>query len=415
MIQRNLYPSLKEHLSEKEITLITGPRQAGKTTLIRALQQELAVSGKRTFFLNLDIEADMRYCASQATLVQKLKLEFGKSAGYVFIDEIQRKDNAGLFLKGLYDMGLPYKWIVTGSGSLELKEAIHESLAGRKRIFELSTLTFREFVDYRTSYRYQNNLEDFFTVEKEKTLTLLHEYMSFGGYPRIVLEESLEGKRALINELYQSYLEKDISSLLHIKKTQDFTNLVRVVASQIGRPVNVAELSRTLGLSQKTIGDYLWYLEKTFMLHRVTPFFKNVRKEITKSPVFYFSDTGFRNFALGNFGNLGDPAGEGFLFQNFVFLALRESLKNTSASIHYWRTKYGAEVDFVVNTGSRQIPYEVKYQRMKTPELRRSLMSFQNQYRSKEMFIVNLSLEKKRTENGTDFRFIPFFRVRPDM
>jgi len=121
-IKRYIFQELIEHLPKKEISLIVGPRQAGKTTLMNILQDYLNKKGEKTLFLSLDFERDIPYFKTQLALVQKLNLEFGKKKGYVFIDEIQRKENARLFLKGLYDMNLPYKFIVSGSGSVDLKE-----------------------------------------------------------------------------------------------------------------------------------------------------------------------------------------------------------------------------------------------------------------------------------------------------
>ena len=133
MIERKLFTDLVSHLSKKEISLIIGPRQAGKTTLMDLLRERLDNQGERTLYLNLDIEWDRPHFDSQSALLRKIELELSKQRGYVFIDEIQRKENAGLFLKGLFDLKLPYKFIVSGSGSLELKEKIHESLVGRQR------------------------------------------------------------------------------------------------------------------------------------------------------------------------------------------------------------------------------------------------------------------------------------------
>ena len=134
MIERTIYNDLEKHLDKKEISLITGPRQSGKTTLMDLLRKELIKRGESTLYLNLDIEWDRVHFESQTALVKKLELEFGNKKGYVFIDEIQRKEDAGLFFKGIYDLKLQHKFIVSGSGSLELKEKIHESLAGRKRL-----------------------------------------------------------------------------------------------------------------------------------------------------------------------------------------------------------------------------------------------------------------------------------------
>ncbi|MFH1573494.1 MAG: AAA family ATPase, partial [Acidobacteriota bacterium] len=114
--------------------MLVGPRQSGKTTILKQLDAQLRAGGRNTLWLNLDVEDDFRHLASQGALIQKIRLELG-SGGVVFMDEIQRKENAGLFLKGLYDQGLPWKFVVSGSGSIELKEKISESLAGRKRVF----------------------------------------------------------------------------------------------------------------------------------------------------------------------------------------------------------------------------------------------------------------------------------------
>ncbi|MFW6129504.1 MAG: ATP-binding protein [Candidatus Aminicenantaceae bacterium] len=415
MIKRKLLTDLNAHLSQKEITFIIGPRQAGKTTLMLLLKDYLDKKSAKTLFMNLDIESDKQFFASQSNLIQKIKLEIGSQRGYVFIDEIQRKEDAGIFLKGIYDMNLPYKFIVSGSGSVELKEKIHESLVGRKRIFVLSTLSFDEFVNFKTNNKYENKLSEFFSVDKEKTMEFLKEYLNFGGYPRMVMEELLEEKKKIMNEIYQSYLERDISHLLRIRKTEDFTNLVRVLASQIGNLYNASEISRTLGISQKTVKDYFWYLQKTFVIHKVTPYFKNIRKEITKSPVFYFYDLGLRNYAAGAFGNKVSAQEMGTVFENFVFNMMKEKFRNTSTEIHFWRTKDGAEVDFVIDSGREQFPVEVKYRDLIKLEMSRSFRSFVEKYQPKRAFMVNLGLEEESTIGRTEVRFIPFFKIHEEL
>ena len=169
LIKRALFKELKAHLPKKEISLIIGPRQVGKTTLMLLLKDYLDKKGNKTILLNLDFEADRYFFNSQNSLIKKIELELGRNKGYVFIDEIQRKENAGVFLKGIYDRNLPYKFIVSGSGSIELKEKIHESLAGRKRLFELNPVSLDEFVNFKTNYRYENKLKDFYNIEKDRT------------------------------------------------------------------------------------------------------------------------------------------------------------------------------------------------------------------------------------------------------
>ena len=409
VIKRKLLDEIKNHLSRKEISLIIGPRQVGKTFLMSLLRDYLDKRGEKTVFLNLDSEADKQFFVSQTTLLNKLKLELGGDRGYVFIDEIQRKENAGVFLKGIYDLNLPYKFIASASGSMELKEKIHESLTGRKRIFELNPISFDEFVNFKTSYRYENKLIDFFNIERERTEGFLNEYLNFGGYPRVALEEKLNEKKRIIDEIFHSYLEKDISYLLKVERVDAFSSLTKILASQVGKLINFSELASTLGISVQTVKNYFWYAEKTFIIEKLTPYFTNIRKEITKSPVVYFYDLGFRNYALGIFGNVSQPAEIGFLFQNFIFNILKEKFRFESASLHFWRTKDKAEVDFVVDFTTKILPIEVKYKKINKPVIEKSTRSFIDRYEPQELWVININFKKEINLNKTKIKFLPFF------
>ena len=406
-IQRRLLTALREHLEHPEITMLVGPRQSGKTTILNQLDAQLRAGGENTLWLNLDVEDDFRHLASQSALLQKIRLELGGS-GVVFIDEIQRKENAGLFLKGLYDQSIPWKLVVSGSGSIELKEKISESLVGRKRLFELTTISFGEFVDFRTGYRYADRLREFFRTEPARTGQLFGEYLMYGGYPRVVLAETHQEKLAVINEIFRSYLEKDIVYLLRVEKSESFSNLVRVLASQTGKMVSYSELSATLGLSLPTVKTYLWYLEKTFMVRKISPWFTNIRKEITKSPVYYFCDIGLRNFASGSFGGIsGSEAG--FVFQNAIYALLVERFPLADTTIHFWRTKDKAEVDFVIRRGAAVTPLEVKYSDMKKVEVQRAYRGFLERYHPESGYIVNKSLSDEVMVGETRVRCLPYW------
>ncbi|MFH0792226.1 MAG: ATP-binding protein [bacterium] len=411
MIKREIFKELVKHSDKPEISLITGPRQAGKTTLMLLLKEHLDKQGKKTLFFNLDIENDYRFFSSQQMLINKIELEIGKNKGYIFIDEIQRKENAGVFLKGLYDLNLPYKFIVSGSGSLQLKEKIHESLSGRKRVFSLSTVSFREFVNYKTDYRYENKLTDFFVLEKEKTEHLLNEYLSFGGYPQVVLAEEKQEKIKILEEIYQSYLLKDISYLLGVEKKEAFSGLVKILASQAGQLLNYTELANTLNLSLPTVKNYLWYLENTYILKLISPYFRNIRKEITKAPICYFSDLGMKNYVLGQFDN---PGSGGLLFQNFVFQLLENNFDLKTENLKFWRTKEGAEVDFILEKGTATVPYEIKYSHLKEAKISRSFRAFLAKYQSEQVFVVNLSLLEKTEMGITKVFFVPYFYLLTD-
>ncbi|MBI4975456.1 ATP-binding protein [Candidatus Peregrinibacteria bacterium] len=411
MIKRKIFKDLLKNLSRKEIALIIGARQVGKTTVMRLLEDYLMQNGEKTIFLNLDYDHDAVFFKSHDDLVAKLKLEFGTSKGFVFIDEIQRKENAGLFLKGLYDLDLPYKFIVSGSGSLELKEKIHESLAGRKRLFEMFPVDFEEFVDFKTGYKYEDRLNDFFAVEKNKVDQLLNEYLSFGGYPRVVLEESLGEKMNVMAEIVRSYLDKDIAYFFKHGNVEAFRTMVSLLGAQNGQLVNYSKLASLCGVSLPTLKKYLWYAEKTFVVHVARPFFKNVRKEITKSPIYYFTDLGFCNYALNSFGQSIAENRIGFLFQNFIGNILRQSCSASGQLLHFWRTKDKAEVDFVVFESGGLVPVEVKYKKMKKQETGRSLVNFIGKYKPKKVLIVNLSLDEKKKIGGTVVEWAPYWKL----
>lgn len=409
MIKRKILSRLEKHLSSDQMTVITGPRQVGKTYLMNLLREKLEKEGKKTIWLNLDNNEDFAKFASQATLLTYIEIKVGKEKAFVFIDEIQRKENAGLFLKGIFDMSTPYKFIISGSGSLELKAKIPESMAGRKQLFVVNPISFEEFVNFKTNYQYQDKLKDFFSIEKELLERLFTEYMVFGGYPRVVLAETASSKQGQMQEIYKSYIDRDIRDILHLEKTESLTNLLKIIASQIGGLVNMTELSSTVGIDEKTIKNYLWYLEQTFVIKKVTPYYRNIRKEITKAPVYYFLDVGFRNWLLGLFGLAQIPASvSGHLFENIVFNMLKEQVKTTPTEIHFWRTRDGAEVDFVLETGLDVIPVEVKHNGLKKPEITRSFKNFLLKYKPKKGYIVHTGQRFETKIGDTNVYTLPF-------
>lgn len=410
MIKRTILPRLEEHLASDQMTIITGPRQVGKTYLMRLMQEKLNKESRKTVWLSLDNDEDTAKFSSQASLISYIELQVGKERAFVFIDEIQRKMDAGLFLKGIFDMSTPYKFIISGSGSLELKAKIPESMAGRKQLFVVDPISFEEFVNFKTNYRYEDRLKDFFTLEKGKSERLLSEYMVFGGYPRVVLAETASLKQAQMQEIYRSYVDKDLRDLLHLEKTEALTNLLKIIASQIGSLVNMTELSSTVGIDEKTAKHYLWYLEQTFVLKRVTPYYRNTRKEITKAPVYYFYDLGLRNWLLGLFGLAEIPTPiSGHLFENVIFNMLKSQLDLTPVQIHFWRTRDSAEVDFVLEEGLEVVPVEAKHTKLQKSGITRSFRSFLLKYRPKKGYILHLG-DRLETESGdTKIYTLPFF------
>lgn len=171
------------------------------------------------------------------------------------------------------------------------------------------------------------------------------------------------------------------------------------------------ELSSTLGISVQTVKNYLSYAEKTFTVKKLTPYYRNIRKEISKSPVPYFVDLGLRNFSIGQFGRYTMLSETGFLFQNLVYRLLNEKIKDDGGTLHFWRTKDRAEVDFVIDRGRDVIPVEVKCREMKEKAIARSLRGFIAKYCPKEAWVVNISLRDEEMIEQTKIKFVPVFEL----
>ena len=320
-IKREIYDQLKEHLDKDEITIITGPRQAGKTTLMKELQNSLVSGGQKTVYLNLDIEEDYKICQSQQKLLSFIDLEIGKKTkGYIFIDEIQIKTNAGSFLKGLYDMNLNLKFIISGSGSVELKEKVSEGLAGRSKSFQLSTLSFSEYLNFQLGYKYDQNLPKYLKTMGDNSY--LDDYLYFGGYPNVVLSKIADEKADVLASIFNSYVDKDLRQLLDVRNTGSILTLLTFLSVRIGKLANYSQMTNSVNLSFETLKQYLYYMEKTFIISSIKPYFTNPESELTKNPIYYFNDLGMRNYTYDRLSYYDPIISGSMLFQNLVFLLL---------------------------------------------------------------------------------------------
>jgi len=410
-IKRAILKDVISHLNEPEMTLILGARQTGKTTILNQLKDHLIkkqiANEKDILMFNLDFISDLELFKSQLDFFNYLKLRIPKSKNkklYLFVDEAQRIENAGVFFKGLYDKKLPVKFILTGSSSFELKTKISEPLTGRKRIFTVYPFNFYEYLlaydENLSKLLYIKNISDY---DRKFLLANLYNFINFGAYPRVVLEKNEDKKNQLLKEIYSSYIEKDIIGLLKIKNFSGYAKLLKIIASQIGGLTNYHELSQATGLSFRTIESYLETLEQTFVAGKLTPFFKNIKKELSKMPKIYFIDSGLRNFALSSFQNFEDREDKGKLLENYIFSCFAKKEKE---DIYFWRTKDKSEVDFIIQNNENIIPIEIKAIKLSKPEITRGFRNFIARYGPKEGFLVNLAYRGEITINKTKIHFI---------
>lgn len=362
-IIRDVTLASKSSWDSEEILLFTGPRQAGKTTILRQIQESLESVGKACTWLNAEDPAVRELLDEHPNNMFKFVSLAQNQQTIVFIDEIQNLSDPTAFLKYLYDEYRGrIKLIVSGSSAFYIDRKFRDSLAGRKRIFHVYPLSFQEFLRFKGQEQLVLKPKDQLLVPEQQQLSVwYHEYVRYGGYPRVVLTPP-EEKELILNELAYSYIKKDLFEA-NIRGEQDFFKLLTILADQTGNLVNISELANTLDASIRTIDRYLHVLQKTFHIALIHPYWKNVRKELTKMPKVYWFDTGLRNFFAGSLEPFTTRDDKGKILENAVFRQLLESKIYDWSDVHFWRTAAGQEIDFVLER--QRHAYEVKINPLK--------------------------------------------------
>lgn len=365
-MKRKYFDSIKKHLDNKEFTIITGARQIGKTTLLKQIQEELVAQNIPVVFLNLDRKSILNRLNDNPENIFDFLPQTESRRIVVLIDEVQYLDDPTNFIKLLYDdFAEKIKIVATGSSAFYIDRSFRDSLAGRKKIFELKTLDFEEFLNFKSEDGLLSELKKLRTgavktsIYEAQLWLQLEEYAVYGGYPAVVLDNDKESKKERLYELRDSFLKRDILES-GIANEEKFYKLCMILAGQIGNMVNVNELANTLQISNATVENYLFVLQKCFHIELIKPFFKNLRKELVKMPKVYFNDPGLRNALLDSFGKLNIRVDKGALFENLIYRRLSENYP--SQKIKYWRTTESNEVDFVIEQlPDEGIALEVKF------------------------------------------------------
>ena len=366
MVQRKKQTLIAEHLSKKEFTILIGARQIGKSTLLKQLFADLNQKGETVYFLNLDRKEILdELNESPENLFKICPLQPDKKI-IVFIDEIQYLDDATTFIKLLFDeYSNRLKIVATGSSAFYIDKQFNDSLVGRKKIFQMGTLDFEEFLLFKG----RNDLvEEVLKLKNKKKVKSIQEnvlwgymdeFMNYGGYPAVVLENDIAQKIELLKDIRDSFIKRDILESGITDETK-FYRMLMLLASQSGNLLNVNEISNTLRITNATVENYLYVLQKCFHISVVKPFYKNLRKELTKMPKVYLNDLGLRNVLINYFSPLEQRADKGMVLENLSFRLLSERFDQDQ--IKYWRTADGNEVDFVVETSYlKGFAVEVKF------------------------------------------------------
>ena len=424
--ERNLLEEIKKWIDRREIIAIKGPRQSGKTTLLEMLKEwlikEKGIEKENVIYITFEDREILEKFDENVKDFIKFFIKDENKKYYFLIDEAHLSKDLGKNLKFIYDTYKNIKLIITGSSSMEIISSTAKFLVGRIFSFELYPLNFYEFVKVKD--------ESLFRIYKEKTetvrnfifneidfevpendifikdlLRLLEEYLTFGGYPEVVKSNNKEEKMIILKNIFNTYLEKDIISFLHITDTAKFRKLVSALSSLIGDLITYETLANVCDTYFKDIIYLLDVLEETYVIMLLKPFHKNLVTELRKNPKVYFIDYGIRNYAINNFTDFNLRQDAGKLVENFVMNEIRT--KSENISINFWRTTAKAEVDFVLSDAKKVIPIEVKFQKMKKPKISRSLHSFISSYSPKYAIVFTRDLWGEKSIRNTKVKFIP--------
>lgn len=356
-IDRSIHADLYKSLQRREVTVLYGARQVGKSTEVLKLISVLFddTTPKDIFYFNLDIiSEDFKNPDSFINSIFAQKSD-AKTKTYIFIDEAQRLDNVGLFVKYIYDSQPDIKIMLTGSASLDIKQKIKEPLTGRKTEYYLSPLSLKEILVYNGMI--PSNLSGNF----EAFNTIMENYLLYGGYPQVVILQDESLKKQKLLEISESYILRDIADLFGINNTDNLRLVATYLAENVGNVLSKDNLCKYSGLTKHEVEKCLNALQKSFILNLVKPFAKDRSKELIHRPKIYFQDLGIRNATLKKLDRSLIVADKGALFENAVLLALEKPTVYME-SVGYWRTSNQTEVDFVVSKeGGRVSAYECKY------------------------------------------------------
>lgn len=398
-INRYLERDIDKYLNAKEIIAIVGPRQVGKTTLLKHVYNRL----KNAVFLDFEDREILELFDQDIKSFSEL---YVKKYDYLFIDEFQYSKDGGKKLKYLYD-NYKTKILISGSSVSELTVQSIKYLVGRIFVFHLYPFSFEEFLNYKDSSLYEIYKKDNITKPIiERILNYFEEFCIYGGYPRVILTGDKAEREIVLKNIYNTYLLKEIREILGIQEDHKIIKLSQALALQIGNIVNYNELSEITGLQHNDLLENLNILEKTFISIRSMPYHTNKRTELVKSPKIFFLDNGFRNIIIKNLQLIKDRQDKGLLYENF---AASEIIKSET-DLKYWRTKSKAEVDFVVEKDGKIIPIEIKSE-LKSPRLTKSYMSFLNKYNPEHRLIFSRDLFIDKD----NVRFRPLFTIRKEI
>ena len=333
---------VKELVRPGKALIIYGPRRVGKTTLLTEFLSSTNFKSKLDSGDNIKVQ--------QVLGSQDFDRIIEYASGYelIAIDEAQYIPNIGKGLKIIVDQVPGIMVIATGSSSFDLAGAVGEPLTGRKNTVILYPIAQQELLSVHNRYELKERLED---------------YLVFGSYPEVVTAKNRKDKMAVLEELVNSYLLKDVLALDRVKGSRVLLDILKLIAFQVGSQVSLNEIATQVKLDVKTVGRYLDIFEKAFVIRRIGGFSRNLRKEVVTKAKYCFLDNGIRNAVIAAFNPLDSRNDAGQLWENFLITERikKWTYQNIYGSFYFWRTYGGQELDLVEEREDTLTGYEFKW------------------------------------------------------
>jgi len=401
--KRRDFHYLKSRLNDKQIIAIIGPRRVGKSVLMQQLIEELIekkIPPKNILFAQLD---DTKFETEHSTLIRRIleaytnhiiqtSFQDAKGKIYIFLDEVQHIDKWSETLKSIYDRNYNLKFIVSGSSSADITKGSSESLAGRITMQYMLTLKFVDYLKFRgmevkfdeaarnLRFKFKDALDNDkpelllaplkkfsaeLVPEQQKIETLLSEYLIKGGYIELADKEDYPKCVQYLGDLLQLVIYKDIVKVFDIRNPKAMEDMLSYLAAHSSEQISENSLSENLKLKIDTVGQYLDYLESTFLISTCSIYAANRAKQIRNPKKVYINDIGMRNMLNGTYNKkaLLDGKDAGLMAETVVHNHIRRlafHLDSYNAKCFYW--KNGSEIDNVISYSKKAVPVEVKFQ-----------------------------------------------------